>query len=291
MNAYIMLLGMTLINLTALILIKKFQLGVKSSASFLSQANLISAVIACACLWATNKFVINVTGVALVYSAIYGLLSTMSIFFFVYSYSRISIALTTIIGAGGSIVVPMLFGLIFNGEPISARLIISALLILTAVVLPIFNDVPKKSVKGTIPFLTAYFIFTGLPGILNKLYTQENNVVDTISYFFLTNAVMFLISGICIIFFSIKNKGFRSLEKLPLRWYYNCGLRTVLSLFSSYLSLTIIAIMPISLYSVLSSSLGLAGTALISRFFFKEKLPVITVFSLILAICSFIIGV
>ena len=286
MNVYLLFAIMYAITLSSTVLAKKFQLGVKLTASFLFQANFINAIIACVCLFVANKFVVNTTPATLVYSAIFGFFSLISLFFIVYSYSRLPLTLCSIIGSAGAIIIPMIFGLVFNGEPAGTRLIISAVLILVASVLPVFKDKTIKFDKKFLWFLVIYFIYSGLPTILSKLYTQAENVADTLSYFFLTNAFMFVFCGIGLVVCRIKD-GYMSILSTPL--IVNGGIRTVMSLICSYLSMVILTVMPVSVYSVLSASLSLIGTALLSRFVFKEKISRQALISFILALLSIII--
>ena len=290
MNAYIMLLLMQSISMLSLFLGKKFQLGIKPIASHLFQANLVSAVVACVCLWIANGFKINVNTATLVFSLFYGLLSNFSVFFMVFAYNRISITLTSIIGMSGGIITPMCFGILLGNEVLTPKLIISALLILTAAILPVMKDIFKKTDLKFIWFLLAYFIFSGLPNILNKLYTQNPDVTDKLSYFFLTNAVMFIICVIAVSILYLRSRKTGVLEKISAPMLLNSSSRTVLSLFSSYLSVSALALLPVSLYSVLTASLGLIGNAVISNFIFKEKMTASAKLSLVLALLSIIIG-
>lgn len=286
MNVYLLFLLMYAINLSSTVLAKKFQLGIKFTASYLFQANFINAIVACICLFFANKCVINITGTTIAFSAVFGFFSLVSLFFMVYAYSHISLTLTSIISSAGAIIIPMIFGFVFNGEPAGIRLIISALLILTAAVLPVFRDTTIKFDKKFIWFLALYFVYAGLPNILSKLYTQNENVTDTLSYFFLTNVFMFIFCGTGILVCRLKNG---PLEKLSVPLMSNGAVRTVMSLVTSYLSIVILSLMPISVYSVLSASLSLIGTALLSRFVFKEKMSRQALISFILALLSILV--
>jgi len=286
MNVYLLFALMYAINLSSTVLAKKFQLGIKFTASYMFQSNLINAVVACVCLFVANKFTVNITSATIVFSAIYGFFSMISVFFVVYSYAHISITLTSIISSAGAIIIPMLFGLVFNGEPTSLRLILSAILILIAATLPIFKDKTVRFDKKFIWFLALYFVYAGLPNILSKLYTQNENVTDTLSYFFLTNVFMFIFCVIGLFFCRLCSG---PLEKLSVSLITNGGVRTVMSLVGSYLSIAILALMPISVYSVLSASLSLIGTALLSRFVFKEKMSRQALISFLLALLSIIV--
>ena len=286
MNVYLLFALMYAISMTSTLLAKKFQLGIKFTAPYLFQSNLINAVIACICLLVANKFTVNINGTTIAFSAVFGFFSMISLFFLVYAYSRISITLSSIISSAGAIIIPMIFGLAFNGESASLRLIISAILILAATILPVFFDKTVKFEKKFIWFLAIYFFYAGLPNILSKLYTQNENVTDTLSYFFLTNVFMLIFCGIGLLFCRLKSG---PIEKLSISLITNGGTRTVMSLVVSYLSITILSLMPLSVYSVLSTSLSLIGTALLSRFVFKEKMSRQAIISFILALLSIII--
>ncbi|MBR5586950.1 MAG: hypothetical protein IKW02_03210 [Clostridia bacterium] len=290
MNPYIMLLLMQSISMLMLYLGKKLQLGIKPTASNMFQANLASAVVACVCLWAANGFKVNYNPTVLVFSACYGTLATFSLFFMIYSYSRISITLSAIISTSGSIITPLLFGVIFGGEPLSLKLVASAVLILTAAILPVAKDVFKQTDIRFVWFLVVYFIFSGLPNILNKIYTQNPNTTDELSYFFLTNVFMFIICLTGVVTIYLKNRKSVGFERVSTPILINSSTRTILSLFTSYLSVAALALLDVSLYSVLTASLGLLGNALISNFIFKEKLSNAGKISVALAILSFVVG-
>lgn len=290
MSAYLMLFTMQFLNLVSLVLAKKLQLGMKLTPSYMFQANFISAIIACVCLFFANGCEINFTDTTIIYAFFFGFLSAASLFFTMYAYSHISLTLTSIISSAGAIIVPMLFGLLINNEPASFKLILSAFLMLIAAVLPVIKDVSFGSSKKFIWFLALYFVFSGLSNILNKLYTQAENVTDTLSYFFLTNVFMFFICGVGIICTLIISRKKGTFDRITLPHAINSGTRTVLSLIVSYLSLSVLTIIPVSLYAVLSSSIALIGNAIVSRFIFKEKMSIAAKISFVLAIASIFIG-
>lgn len=290
MIAYLMLFGMQFLGLVSLVLAKKFQLGVKFSASYMFQANFVSSIVACVCLFVANGFTVNTTPATYLFAFFFGLLSAASLFFTIYAYAHISLTLTSIISSAGGIIIPMLFGLLLNNEPVSFRLILSALLMLTAAVLPIIKDTSVNSGKKFIWFLAIYFVFSGLPNILSKLYTQQVNVADTLSYFFLTNVFMFFICAIGITITYLMSRKKSVFERITLPHALNSGARTGLSLIISYISIAVLRLIPVSLYAVLASSIALIGNALVSRFLFKERMNPIAKISFVLAIVSIFVG-
>ncbi|MBQ7901632.1 MAG: hypothetical protein IJ365_06695 [Clostridia bacterium] len=184
----------------------------------------------------------------------------------------------------------MIFGFCLNNEPTRPRLIISAVLILCAAVLPFLRDGNFSGGKKFLWFLLTYFMFSGSVNILSKLYSQSKDVADTLSYFFLTNVFMLAIClvGIWILYLKSRKKGNFEVIKMPL--ITNSFARTVLSLITSYMSIAILAMMPVSLYSVLSASLSLVGNAIVSRLVFKENMSRLAKVSFVLAMLSIVVA-
>ena len=289
MTAYLLLFLMTFINSSSTALMKKFQVSARSETENYLQANICAGIVSCVLLFLMNGCKISeISQVALVYAIIFGFLSTISIFLTAYVYSKTSLTLALIVGSAGSIVLPVVFGICFNGEDSSIRVLVSAVLILVAAILPFIK---KGTFKGGIKFLWVlilFFLFSGATGIVSKLYAQSNSGVDTATYLILVNVFVILFSGLCSLGFLIKKK--KDFVWINLKDVTNTALRTILSVAGMYISVTILVTMPISVYSVLASALSLMLNALSSRFLFKEKLTTSAKISFVLALASIIVA-
>ena len=289
MTAYMLLFLMTFINSSSTALMKKFQVSARSETENYLQANICAGVASCVFLFIMNGCRISsISQTALVYSIAFGFLSTISIFLTAYVYSKTSMTLALIVGSAGGIVIPVVFGICFNGEDPSIRVLVSAVLILVAAILPFIK---KGTFKGGIKFLWVlilFFLFSGATGIVSKLYAQSNSGVDTATYLILVNVFVILFSGLCGLGFLIKKK--KDFVWINLKDATNTALRTILSVAGMYISVTILVTMPISVYSVLASALSLMLNALSSRFLFKEKLTTSAKISFVLALASIIVA-
>lgn len=289
MTAYLLLFLMTFINTSSTALTKKFQLQARTDAENYLQANICAGIVSCVLLFLMNGCKISeISQVALVYAIIFGFLSTISIFLTAYVYSKTSLTLALIVGSAGSIVLPVVFGICFNGEDPSIRIIVSAVLILTAAILPFIK---KDTFTGGMKFLwilILFFVFNGTTGIVSKLYAQSNSGVDTATYLILVNVFVIIFSLIFAVIFLIRKKG--DFVWINSKDATNSGLRTILSVAGMYISLIILATMPISLYSVLVSAVSLMLNALSSIILFKEKMTLAAKISFVLALASIIVA-
>lgn len=289
MTAYLLLLLMTLVNSSSTALTKKFQVSARPETENYFQANILAGVFSCIALFLFNGCRLSeMSQSALIYSIAFGFLSTVSIFLTVYVYSKTSLMLALIVGSAGGIVVPIVFGICFNGEEPSVRLLVSAVLILVAAVAPFIK---KDTFKGGFRFLGVlilFFLFNGATSIVSKLYAQSNSGVDTATYLIMINVFVIIFSAICAALFLIRKK--KEFVWINFSDAANSGLRTVFSVFGMYLSIAVLAMMPISVYSVLSSALSLIFNALVSRILFKEKMSFAAKISFVLALASIIVA-
>ena len=288
MTAYLLLVLMNLISATSVGLTKKFQLSARTETENYLQANICAGVVSCVLLFLFNGCRMSISETTLICSLVLGFLSTISVFITVYVYSKTSLTLALIVSSAGAIVVPLLFGVLFNNETASIRLVVSAFLILFAAVFPFVKKDTFKDGKKFLWILILFFIFNGTISIVSKLYAQSETATDTASYLILTNVFVVVFSLLCALLILAKKK--KNFVWINLSDASNSGLRTVLSVAASYLSVTILATMPVSLYSVLTSSISLILNALSSRFVFGEKMSLASKISLVLALASIIVA-
>ena len=206
-TAYLLLLLMTTISCTSVALTKKFQVSARPEAENYLQANICAGVLSCVFLFlASGCKPLRLSEATICCALALGFLSTISVFITVYVYSKTSLALALIVSSAGSIVVPILFGLCFNGEQPSIRLIISAVLILVAAILPFAKRGMFKDSGKFLWILILFFFFNGATGIVSKVYAQTEGASDTSSYLILTNVFVIIFSLVCALFILLRKK-------------------------------------------------------------------------------------
>ena len=288
MIAYILFAVMTFFNIVYLILSKKFQVRTRFTVENIMQSNIACAVGGCLLAFVASGFSLTFTKTTLFYSAIFGFFSAISVLFMVYAYSHISIMLTSVVTNAGSIVIPLVFGLCFNNEKASVLLILAAILILCAAVIPF---VKKGSLSGGGKFawfLLLYFLFMGCNGVLSKLYAQSGDTSNVFVYLFMTNVFTSIISVVVIAVMYLKKKNTGDFVWITRHDFFDSALRAMIAVLFTALAIMILKIMPVSVYSVLTSGVGFTVNALVSSLFFKEKMSKVAKISFVLALASVI---
>ena len=118
----------------------------------------------------------------------------------------------TSVAAKMSVVIPITFSLFYFNEPISALKITGILLALTSVFMTTYNR-DKTNKKGILVVLLPIIIFFSA-GFIDSLikYTQEVHIADRSTIMF--SSILFSISAIMGVIFSLFRKGFLKTEKL-----------------------------------------------------------------------------
>lgn len=286
-----MLFGISmLISFFSSVLNKKFQMSFKMDFVHFLSYNLINAYFGATFLFISNGFRINMNWATFLFSLIYASIVILSLIITLVALSRISISFSGIISTAGSVIIPSMVGFLFLGEDISYRLILSMLLLLFAVFLPcrsFKNDGRKNSISVCI----ALFLITGASIILNKLYTLTPGVCDTRSYFVMTNLLIIVFCAAVVLLYKKRHSETKNILKLfSKKQVGNIAARTLFSNIASVISVILLARMNISVYTIISSSVGILSGAILSKFIFKEYMPRENWISVFLVIFSIIVS-
>ena len=140
-----------------------------------------------------------------------GILFIVVFFLIALSTQRAGMAVTSV-AAKMSVVIPITFSLFYFNEPISALKITGILLALTSVFMTTYNR-DKTNKKGILVVLLPIIIFFSA-GFIDSLikYTQEVHIADRSTIMF--SSILFSISAIMGVIFSLFRKGFLKTEKL-----------------------------------------------------------------------------
>ncbi len=140
-----------------------------------------------------------------------GILFIVVFFLIALSTQRAGMAVTSV-AAKMSVVIPITFSLFYFNEPISALKITGILLALTSVFMTTYNR-DKTNKKRILVVLLPIIIFFSA-GFIDSLikYTQEVHIADHSTVMF--SSILFSISAIMGVIFSLFRKGFLKTEKL-----------------------------------------------------------------------------
>lgn len=288
MHAYILLIILSMLGALNTIFSKKFQQGFKMDFDHFALYNLVNALFASLYFASVAGFKIEMNQITFLFSAVYAAIVCASLVLNLCAMSRISISLVSITSTSGSIIFSALFGIIFLKEAVTFPIVMSVILILTAILFPYFKLSKSGLDKNGLLICTLLFVFSGAAVILTKLYTLTPGVCDSKSYFFMTNIILLSASSILFIFNTKKKKIKIScaLRTLSGKQLIFIAAITALSNISSVISVIAISKINISVYTVVSSSLGIISAALLSRFYFKEYMPIENWVSVILAVLA-----
>ena len=250
---------------------------------------IVNGLVACLFFWISSGFHLALNLTTLLYSIAYALIVTVALVsnLMVYKFATISgvSILSSTFGLTGS----LMLGFLLFDENIGMKHVLRVLIMLVATFLVFLDnkkrEAPPNLSKGgqknstlkKLAVLSA-MILSGLANtILTKSFANSKNVTDDNSFFFFTNA--FIVLGALVIFFMECRKHreqFREAIALlkPKRLISLSG-NTICSNVGSLVGLQIIAQMEVSVYSPISSAIGIF-LALVGSWVFRERLGILS---------------
>ncbi len=266
-------------------LTKVFQRSVRFDLKSMAMYNLVNALLACGIFFASAGFRIRVNLPTLVYALVYAAIICVNLSAQILALALVPVPVTTLMSVAGGVLIPAVFGLVYYGEPLTWRLLLSVGLILTATALPLGGGVGAVGLKGAAA-CAVMFLLGGASVILVQLYSRDTVVCDANSFFFLTNLVIALLC-LALILCRREGSGFRELLHLfsPKQLGMIAG-KTALANACSMLQVPILRQMAASTYAVLNSSLSLLGSVALSAFWFREKQTKKGLLAVLLAIAA-----
>lgn len=286
---WLLLLIMSSLSLVNTVLSKKFQQNFVMDLYHFIVYNLINACFGSIAFFFLSGFSIRLNMITVLFALGYALIVALSLVLSLYVFSRLTVSVSSITNSSGSIITSSLFGLIFLSEEHSLKLFWALILMLLAVIFPfIKKEKAAKMKKARIFTCVLSFLMAGSSNVYTKIFSLSPNVTDANSFFFATNVVIVIFCALITLIYSItvKRSPFKAFNKSQL---LNIGSRTVLSNIGSLLSIIIISALPISVYTIVTSSVALVGTALLSKLYFKEPMPFFNKLSVVSALLAVVI--
>lgn len=289
MCIWLLLPIMSTLSLVNTVLSKKFQQRFVMDLYHFIVYNLINAFFGSIAFVVLGGFSIRLNMITVLFGTGYALIVALSLVLSLYVFSRLTVSVSSITNSSGSIITSSLFGLIFLAEKSSLKLFSALILMLLAVIFPfIKKEKAAKMKKARICTCILSFLMAGSSNVYTKIFSITPGVTDANSFFFVTNFIIVVFCALITIIYSItvKCSPFKAFNKNQV---LNICSRTVISNVGSLISIIIITALPISVYTVVTSSVGLIGTALLSRFYFKEPMPLFSKLSVVSALLAVII--
>ena len=260
---------------------------IQNSVAKYSLVLIINSFVACLFFGIFGGFKISVNSVTLLYSIIYAAIAAVSIVSNVIVYRYASISNANIVSSSCSMVCTAIAGWIFFSEEIDILNVIRLLIMIVAIVFVFFDQKKKESTikptverkKGNVFALAVIISIIAICGCANtvvlKAFAGSKRVTDEKSFFFLTNVFLLIVSLVVFIVACLHKKGeFKdSVHLLHPKQLIAIGGNTVCSNVSSLVSVLIVARLDVSIYSPISSALGII-VGLVGSLMFKEKLGV-----------------
>ena len=294
MNAVILMVSICMLSAGNSFLQKKFQLNTSETLMNFAFYNFANAFLACGYFFVASGFNININVSTMIFSAMFAVVVCLSLVIGICILSRVQIATASIISSSGNIIVSSVFGIIYFGEHLTVKLVCAIIMMLFAAIIPLkfSNSDPQKrsSAKSKLIICILSFFLAGAANIVSKLYAENPHVTDTVSFFFWTNVILVAASFSVIVFVALKN---HIAPKTVIKTFTpkqlgNVAMRTAMSNISSVLTVSVLSMMNVSLYTVLTSALGIIVSALMSLFF-KEQMKLRNWISVALAITAGVI--
>lgn len=259
----------------------------------------ITGFIACIFFAAVSGFRLTLNVPTAWYSIGYASCVCFSLIYQLKAYQYADISGVTVIKSACSLIATSVMGCLLFNESITAVNILRILLMLTAIIL-VFADVKKNSAKPTVQkhkntvafgFVIAILIAsTSVSVILMKYYTITPNVASNNSLFFFVNVLLFLFSAVWLIIINIRTP-MSTAEKfsfLKPSYLISCSGNTICANLASLIGIALLAKMEVSVYSSVSSALGIISGIILS-IIFHEKFGICAVCAALLAIIAVII--
>lgn len=262
----------------------------------------VNGLVACFFFWLFGGFRIALNRATLIYSIVYAIVITFILIFGLLIYKLATIAGVNIISAGFSLLGSMLIGYLLFDETIDLRTALRVLVMLIASILVFFDlreHDPSKDERikpSRKKRLLTVGVFAGsiLSGyanvIVTKAFSRSPNVTDENSFFFMTNAWIVLGALVVIAVTLAQNRKalIPSLSLLKPKKLFSLAGNTFCSNVGSLIYLRLITLMDVSLYTPISSAVGMV-LAVVSSWLFRERLGILSYLATALACVAFIL--
>lgn len=221
------------------------------------------------------------------HSAIYAVIVTVSLVLNLIAYRLINIASLTVILSAAGLITTSAVGMILFSEPFEAKILFRIAIMFAAAILIFFDgrhgqgrtksEGDKKLSFGAVAVILAILVASCASTVAVKYFSLDTRVTDENSYFFLTNAFLVAI-GLAVMAFDLiirpkeAKDAFSVLQPSSLASIVG---NTVCSNIGSLAGLLLIAQMSVSVYTPISSAIGILS-GFIASLCFRERVGILS---------------
>ena len=256
----------------------------QNSAAKYSLVLVVNSIVACLFFGCSVGFRIFANGATLLYAVVYAAIAAVSIISGVIVYRYASISNVNIVSSSCGMICTAMIGWMFFSEIVHLSNVFRLFVMLVAIVFVFLDQKKKETVSEgrkksnnfSLALIIAVITACGCANtVVLKAFATSEKVTDENSFFFFTNVFLLIGSLIVYTVACLKKQGeFKDSVKLlyPKKMIAIAG-NTVCSNISSLVSILIVAQLDISIYSPISSALGII-VGMIGSLMFRERLGV-----------------
>lgn len=233
----------------------------------------LNAISACVIFCVMAGFNLKINTVSLMYAAGYGAVVILSIVLNMMAMSRMNLILCSVFQRGSTVIV-WLIGILFFHEELKVNGAVSALLILISILIPLSEIKTGKTKISDFFIGTAIAVVGTSSTILLKCYTfVPNRAANTVLFFYTNVFVIAFIAFLALACFGFifEKQNIISDIKMTKKHFWIVPLSTLCSNAASLISVYVIKIMPLSVYSIVSYAVGCVVVFVNSKIVFGEK--------------------
>ena len=290
--AYILLVIMTAAGVISVIFQKLYRENTSRLTASTSVYMIASSLFGIVFFFAMGKGEVPINQTVFWYALIYALICFASLWGNIVAFDVADLVYITIFSGAGGMIIPFVFEYILGRENFSPIQILAVVIRMIAVILPFFAGYKtKENKKGAFFICWILFLVMGVSTIVPKLYSEAPYALGDSSFCFWTN--IFLVPFIAVL--AIKKSGAKNIIKdirsISFRDYVYIALSAITGNIGTLLLIVVLRGMSATVYTIISSPLSMAMTALVSVLMFKEKQTRVSYLCIALSILAVVLYV
>ena len=233
------------------------------------------------------------------YTALYALalavLAILSSFVQLAAMSRTSVINITVSNNSGAIIIPVLYGVLFLNEKVSAFKAAAVILLVWAVCVPLKDTGRlgrRREKSGAAAILcVVLFVISGLVTVLYKIYASDSRALSENMFCFWANVIMVPMLLGTIFFQNSRNEIADGLKKIKGKAYILAFMSCLFNGAVPLLSMAALKEINMGLYTVVSNSFLLIFAVLMSGIMLKEHINKSAVLSVVLSLSAVMLNI
>lgn len=222
------------------------------------------------------------------FAAAYAALCLSSVIFSMTAMGRVNLVYISVFSGAGGVVFPFLFDLLFQGQSFPVTRFLAVAIRLFAIIVPLLTG---KEERKNLLICVFLFLISGGAAILPRLYSAYPGAVSDNSYCFWTNIFILPIATFMVLKKNSLKAVTEDMKKIPGKGYLCVFLATACANIGSLVTLQILRMVDVSVYAVISGSVGMLITVLLSALVYKEDFTVRSAISVVCSIAAVVLGV